>query len=243
MWASHEDQWDLKISNEEFVPVDLMTTACNGAGMFVCARTDGSVGIYSDKGQEKASISNSSQLQEVGALSNCATGSRNCPITALSLPLATAARQQLAIGKNNGIVLLADLTSQRTLQTLNGHEGRRVQALSTSPQNSSLLLSGAQDGLVCLWDGRAGCLAASFAFESGAGADKVWISKVQFNPAAPESFFLATSASGAVKYWDLRAGAVAHSWESVGGLAEVAPAGDKVCVVGEREVCLYRVPN
>ena len=93
------------------------------------------------------------------------------------------------------------------------------------------------------------CLAASFALESGSGsgsgADKVWISKVQFNPTAPESFFLASSANGGVKYWDLRAGAAVHSWESgVGGaLAEVGPTGDKVCVVGEREVCIYRVPN
>jgi WD40 repeat protein len=239
--------WEQCCCNDEFLPTDLMTTAASDSGVFVNSRADGAVGIYS---QEHHQLQ-----QQTGTFFNSATTGKHFPITALSLPNKNAAsivgsggagsgkHQQLALGNSNGIVLLADLTSQRTFQTLSGHSNQPIQTLDTNPHNASLVLSGGKDGLVCLWDGRAGCLAASFAFSSQAE----WISKVQFSPTAPDAFFLAASAAaGAVKWVDLRAGAsAAHCWSDVGtgALAECSPEGDRVAVLGQREVSLYRVPN
>ena len=76
MWGCCEDQWDLVLSKDDFLPVDLMTTATDGGGgTFVCACADGSVGIYSAKVQESATSSfpKCSEFYQIGTLGNCAT--------------------------------------------------------------------------------------------------------------------------------------------------------------------------
>ncbi len=106
--------------------------------------------------------------------------------------------QTLAIGSDDGAVLLCDTASGLPLRTLHGHHGR-VYAVAYGP-GDAVLATAASDCVINLWDPATGELL--YRLEGC----RNWVWPMGFNP---DGYLLATGdASGTVRLWDVAAGAL-----------------------------------
>jgi WD40 repeat protein len=113
--------------------------------------------------------------------------------------------QALAIGGDDGGVLLCDTVSGRPLRTLHGHHGR-VYAVAFGP-GERVLATGASDGTVCLWDPATG------ARRHRLEGMRDWVWPMVFNsaPAGSATSLLATGDhSGTVRLWHTVTGTLVH---------------------------------
>ncbi|HEY2762760.1 MAG TPA: TIR domain-containing protein, partial [Pseudonocardiaceae bacterium] len=112
--------------------------------------------------------------------------------------------QALAIGSDDGGILICDTASGLPLRTLHGHRGR-VYAVAYGP-GDGVLASGASDCIVSLWDPMTGVRLHRLAGCQG------WVWPMVFNPASSSTTVgLATGDnSGTVRLWDTATGQIRH---------------------------------
>jgi WD40 repeat protein/3',5'-cyclic AMP phosphodiesterase CpdA len=107
----------------------------------------------------------------------------------------------LAIGSEDGGVLICDAITGQPVRTLHGHRGR-VYAVAFAP-GDTLLATGSSDGTVRLWDpATGGCLRTLEGHRDG-----VW--PMVLSPGG--DLLAAGDADGILRIWDLRAARVRHS--------------------------------
>ncbi|HEY2723087.1 MAG TPA: TIR domain-containing protein [Pseudonocardiaceae bacterium] len=110
--------------------------------------------------------------------------------------------QTLAVGSDDGGVLICDASSGLALRTLHGHRGR-VYAVAYSPAGSTLV-TGADDAVVSVWDPVTG----QRRHHIEGWQDWVW--PMVFSP-VPGSTLVATGdSSGTVRIWDAETGVICH---------------------------------
>jgi WD40 repeat protein/uncharacterized protein YjbI with pentapeptide repeats len=108
--------------------------------------------------------------------------------------------QTLAIGSDDGAVLLCDTASGLPLRTLHGHHGR-VYAVAYGPDDT-VLATGASDCVISLWDPATGERLHRLE------GCRDWVWPMGFNGAGN---LLATGdSSGTVRLWDVATGALRH---------------------------------
>jgi len=111
---------------------------------------------------------------------------------------------KIATATLNTQVVLWDLQKRGSkFQVAYDEHQRTVNRVCWAPQDACALLSGAQDGLVKLWDTRCPASAATFRDTSAGAPPGDTVRDVCFSPFMTDTF-AAGMDSGAVKVWDLR---------------------------------------
>lgn len=139
---------------------------------------------------------------------------------------------QIAAGTTQGLINSFDVAAERPLQTFNGHAAAApVTCIDYSPNSEALLLSGAQDNLLVLFDARSSATAAAIAVPA-------WTHDCGFVSTAETDagLFYSTHADNTVKLWDCRNHSTPlYTWSEEGRrTAEINTAGDRFAI---RSMC------
>ncbi len=145
---------------------------------------------------------------------------------------------RLAVGTNEGTILVWDVAAQAVLAVLGGHEGG-VGMVAWSPDGALIASNGRTDALVRVWEADSGRLVQSFSGHGGTVTAVSW---------SPDGTVVASSShDSTLRLWDVASGEPVRSF-SVNALGQVlfvarSPNGAEMVATGQTGLVQLRPPD